>query len=430
MKRIGLIGHSHMGIVLSVGWASLGYEVVSVDWEPDLAAALSRGEFPVAEPRLQELFAKHKQLIKYSADFSFLSGCPVVILARDTPTAADNTINTEILLELSRRALPYFQEGTVFISMSQVPVGFSRKLLSLIRETRPSLKFQFCLWVETLIFGEALRRFLEPEPIIIGLESAEDGLPPKLSEILDNFTCPVLKMGLESAELTKAAINLYLANSLAFTNTLSDLCELSGADIDEIIPALELDRRIGKYAYLRPNLGIGGGNIERDLLMLRTLARDRSLLLSALFSYNHSRFSWLINKLDELVFSQRAVPHLGIWGLAYKENTASLRNSPAIRAIETFASKATLVVYDPLVKEVPGLPARAVVAKDRYQVLKDADVLLIMTNWPEFASIDVPLVKQLMKTPLIIDTVKALAASREVIRKAGIKYCSMGVGRV
>lgn len=426
MKRIGLIGQSHMGIITGLGWASLGYEVMNVDTDPNLAAALSRGQFPIREPRLEELFDKHRHLIQYSSDFSLLSSCPLIILTKDTPTDENNGVKPEVLLELIRRAAPYFRNDVVFVSMSQVPVGFSRTLVSLIREERPGLPFEFYFWVETLILGEAVQRFLEPERIIIGLENPQNDIALKLKEFLAEFHCPVFKMKLESAELTKAAINLYLANSVTFANTLADLCEASGADIDEIIPALRLDRRIGKYAYLRPGLGIGGGNIERDLAMLHNLSPSRPLLLSALLAYNEKRFSWLLKKLDDLVFRGRAAPHLCLWGLAYKKNTASLKNSPALRAVNALSSRATLVVYDPLVNNATALRDRAAVGKDRYEVLKGSDALLIMTDWDEFASIDVLRVKQLMRTPLIIDTVKALASTKEALRDAEIKYCSMG----
>ncbi|OHB23166.1 MAG: hypothetical protein A2939_00295 [Parcubacteria group bacterium RIFCSPLOWO2_01_FULL_48_18] len=417
-----------MGIVSSVGWASLGYGVISVDKDENVVASLGRGVFPVLEPHLEELWKKHHGRITYSPDFSLLQDCPLVILVRDTPTNDDNTGNTDVLVDLVTRALPHVAQNGVFVSMSQVPVGFSRKIIAHIKEKRPDV--QFFMWVETFVFGEAIKRFLEPERIIVGVPDASNKkLPDIFNEALQKFNCPILVMGLESAELTKAAINVYLASSVTFTNTLADLCEATGADIDEIVPALQLDRRIGQYAYLRPSLGIGGGNIERDLAMLGALPQNKKppMFIHTIVDYNARRFDWLKEKIEELVFSHVEHPRISLWGLAYKKNTKSLKNSPALKAIALLKDRATLTAYDPMSKEMPtDQLENIVIAPDKYTVLKDADCLIVLTDWDEFKEFDISKAAALMNKPVIIDTVKLLSQTLRNNSRSEIIYCSMG----
>jgi UDPglucose 6-dehydrogenase len=161
--------------------------------------------------------------------------------------------------------------GAVLAVMSQVPPGFTRALAARIEARRPGLGLRVHYWVETLIFGMALERFLRPERVIVGAAEPARPLPAELAEGLARFGCPVLPMRYESAELTKTAINLYLFGAVTYANTLADLCEEVGADLAEMVPALRLDKRIGAHAYIRPSLGVAGGNLERDLVTLRAL---------------------------------------------------------------------------------------------------------------------------------------------------------------
>jgi UDPglucose 6-dehydrogenase len=306
--------------------------------------------------------------------------------------------------------------------MSQVPPGFTRSLAEQLR----GQDLQVCYWVETLVFGDAVRRALHPERIIIGCSEPRAPLPPALADGLARFGCPVLSMVYESAELTKTAINLYLAGSVTYANTLSDLCESVGARWDEMVPALRLDARIGAAAYLRPGLGIAGGNLERDLATLSGLCAERGVdatYVDALITYNDRRVDWVYRHLQTNVLDGAEAPNLAIWGLTYKKNTRSTKNSPALRVIASIGSRARIRAWDPAI--APGeLQIAAEVVTDAYAATQDADCLLVMADWDQFADVDARRLRGSMRRPLVIDCAGVLERRRSELD--GIEYIGMG----
>jgi UDPglucose 6-dehydrogenase len=255
-------------------------------------------------------------------------------------------------------------------------------------------------------------------------------LPDALADGLARFACPVFQMGYESAELTKMAINLYLIGSVTYANTLADLCEALGADWSEMVPALKADARIGPAAYLRPGLGIAGGNLERDLSTLRRLARANGSsvdtgYLDALSAHHSQRLEWAHRKLADHVFARQPRPTIAVWGLTYKKNTRSTKNSPALRIIADLRARARLRAWDPVIR--PGqLEVGADVVGDGCAALEQADCLLIMADWDEFAAADLGAIRREMRRPLVIDCAGVLGARRAELGRAGIEYVAMG----
>jgi UDPglucose 6-dehydrogenase len=276
--------------------------------------------------------------------------------------------------------------------------------------------------------GRALERFLHPERIIVGCEDPGEALPVVLERGLRRFNCPILTMRYESAELTKAAINLYLASSVTYANTLADLCERTGADWSEVAPALRLDSRIGPAAYLSPSLGIGGGNLERDLIAIRRLAGSSGTdasFIDAILEYNARRTQWVLHKLQQLVFAEVPMPVIAVWGLAYKKNTRSLKNSSSLRVMADLQGRARLQAYDPAVRP-SGARLGTRLTHSRDEALEGADCLLIMTDWDEFASVEPATLRRTMRRPIVIDCVGVLTRRRHELE--GIRYVSMGCG--
>jgi UDPglucose 6-dehydrogenase len=422
----GFLGLSHLGIVSGIGWASFGEPVLAVDPDAAVVGRLNAGDLPVREPGLPELRARSRERLTFTADLGRLGECPLVIVARDVPTDADNRSDLGPVLALLDAAVPHLHQGVVLALMSQVPPGFTRELDLRIRAARPDLAFTLYYWVETLIFGDAVRRVLQPERLIVGCEDPAAPLPPVLQAGLARFGCPILQIGYESAELTKTAINLYLIGAVTYSNTLADLCEAIGADWAEIAPALRLDARIGPAAYLRPSLGIAGGNLERDLVTLGRLAAARGVAapyLDALATANADRFGWVGRKLEEHVFRHRARPTLGVWGLTYKKDTRSTKNSPALRLLADLQGRADVRAWDPAVGAADVQVAAEIVAS-REAVLPGADALLVMADWDDFAAADLDALRRAMRRPLVIDCVGVLEPRRHEM--AGIEYISMG----
>jgi UDPglucose 6-dehydrogenase len=348
-----------------------------------------------------------------------------VIVSRDVPTDAANGSDTAAVLRLIDAAIPHFRPGAVLALMSQVPPGFTRDLGARIEARRPGLGIRLYYWVETLIFGSAVTRFLEPERIIVGAADPALPLPAELAEGLARFGCPILPMRYESAELTKTAINLYLFGAVTYANTLADLCEEVGADWSEMVPALRLDRRIGPAAYIRPSLGVAGGNLERDLVTLRALCATHGVdaaYIETLIQYNGRRYRWVHRQLERRVLAEARPPVIAVWGLAYKKDTRSTKNSMALRVIGDLRGRAEIRAYDPLVGE-SDVAGAATVLPDREATLAGADCLLILTDWDEFAATPRDAFKA-MRRPLVIDCVGVVDPRRTDLD--GVEYLTMG----
>jgi len=426
IQPTGFLGLSHLGLVASIGWASFGDAVVAVDPDRETVELLNQTWLPIHEPGLDELLRRYRSGMVFGTDPGLLATCPLVILSRDIPTDADNASDLTGVEGLVESVIPHLRADATLVIMSQVPPGFTRALAARIRQRRPGEMIHVHYWVETLIVGQAVNRYLHPERIILGCADPVAPLPAALKQGLGRFGCPILPMRYESAELTKTAINLYLASSVTYANTLADLCERIGADWSEVIPALRLDARIGPAAYIRPGLGIAGGNIERDLVTLRNLARARRVdatFIEAIMDHNARRYRWLHEKLQRLVFTDSRVPTIALWGLAYKKNSQSTKNSIALRVLSDLQGRALLRAYDPLVSTL-ATDASASLVATRDDALEGADCLLILTDWDEFAAVDGRVLRQAMRRPVVIDCVGVLEARRDALQ--GIQYISMG----
>ncbi len=421
----GFLGLSHLGLTYGCAWASLRQPVIATDPCTQTVAAANQGELFGHEPGLGELLERHRPWITFTADLRQLAHCPLVLVTQDVPTDDADVSDPGTIERLIETALPYLRPRVVLVVLSQVPPGFTRKLADRLRDARPDLACQLYYWVETLVLGDAVRRALEPERLIIGSAVPSTPLPPILQRALQRFGCPILPMSYESAELTKAAINLYLAGSVTYANTLADLCEAAGADWAEMTPALRLDHRIGSAAYLQPSLGVAGGNLERDLTHLRQLARCHHVqapYLDTLAESNGGRLDWLRRRLDEHVFARQASPTIGVWGLTYKKHTRSTKNAPAARVLAELRGRAHARAWDPAVAAAAGSGVESAATRD--DVLPGADCLLILADWDDFATADLAAIRHAMRYPLVIDCTGVLQPRRHEM--AGIAYVSMG----
>ncbi|HWM76649.1 MAG TPA: GDP-mannose dehydrogenase, partial [Methylomirabilota bacterium] len=338
-ERIGVVGLSHLGLVTSACLSSMGFEVMAVG-DTARATALASGTLPVDEPGLTDLLARTPPT--FSGDFGALEGAETIIVALDTVTDDENRADLSELERHVDRALPWLPADGVVALMSQVPVGYTRALAGRLREKRPDLRSRLYYWVETLVIGEAVARYLRPERIILGGPDwlggpeADHAPEPTLDALVARFGCPVIRMNYESAELCKAAINFYLAASVTYANALADLCEVTGASMTAMLPALRSDRRIGPHAYIRPGLGLAGGNLERDLVQLRELAASHGTdagLPALILERSAARYAWLTRAVDRHVLRAGMRPRIALWGLAYKKNSRSTKNAISLRLL-------------------------------------------------------------------------------------------------
>ena len=425
--HIGVVGLSHLGIVYSAGLASLGFTVTGVDSDKQTVTRLQQGDCIHPEPSLPEMMKELRVKMSFTVEFSKLAECDVVLFAQDTIITETNDIDLSRTHALIDAMIPHLKPGVTIFFMSQVPVGFTRVLYKKISDVRQGLSFHLHYWVEVLVIGDAVASFQKPGRIIIGHRETPASVTHLGLSVLQAFACPILDMRYESAELTKSAINICLATTVTFANTLSDLSEAVGADYQEMIPALRLDKRIGPHAYVRPGLGLSGGHLERDLVALSKLTKKHKLgsaLLDLILRESADRYEWLKECLESQVFAKNPTPRIALWGLSYKKNTDSTHGAPSLKVIADFAMRAELTAYDPVAKLPEDVQVKRVA--DRYEALADADALLILSDWDEFKDLDVAKMKQVMKTLLIIDPLGVLSGISANLAQEQVSYVTMG----
>ena len=399
---VGFAGLSHLGLVSAAALASRGVPVVAFDPSPALVADISRGALPVVEPQLPELLAAVARPV-FTADVTDLRRCAVVYLALDVATDDAGQSDLGPLNRLIDIVWPQLGPDATAVILSQVPPGFTRELARARMSATPrpgALFYQ----VETLIFGRAVERALQPERSMIGCADPSRALPDAFAQVLGVFGCPVLPMRYESAELAKISINFFLVSSISTTNMLAEVCERVGADWSEIAPALRLDARIGSKAYLDPGLGFGGGNLGRDLATVKRISSERGTdtrIIDAWRANSTYRRDWALRLLRA---EMERVPDatLAVWGLAYKQHTASTRNSPSIALLEVLCNW-PVVAYDPAAEIPEALRGQVTAAPDAVSACRNADVLLVMTPWPDFREVALEHVAGAMRGRTIID---------------------------
>ena len=427
---IGVLGLSHLGIVTSAAAAAMGFDVIAVDPDAARCAALERGELPILEAGLPELMSSHRGRVTFSADPSRLSACMVLIVAADVPTGPEHRGDCTLIQRLAETAAAHAAPGATLVINSQVPPGFTRKLGHWLQRERPEASLTVCYQVETLVIGQAIERALHPERLIVGSRSPRAPLPAAYAALLGRCGCPILRMHYESAELAKIAVNMLLASSVCTTNTLAELCEAVGADWDEIVPALQTDRRIGPHAYLQPGLGPSGGNLERDLATFLELARRHQTdagLVQAWLAHSRRQRDWALERLRSHGLLERPDAVIALWGLAYKPGTASLAHAPSLALLAALAGHA-VQAYDPSARLEPGRFPCVQPAASAIDACEGADALVILTPWPAFASANLATVLEHMRGRLILDPSGVLKDARA--HALGFTYLRLGTGQV
>jgi UDPglucose 6-dehydrogenase len=417
---IGFAGMTHLGLVSGVAAAEKGFNLVCYDPDPVRIADLSLCKLPVSEPQLDDLVAKNRQRISFTADISRLQQCDVVYVAPDVATDDKGQSDLATINALLDAVFAATRPETVIVVLSQVPPGFTRGKQ---REGR-ILYYQ----VETLIFGRAVERALYPERYILGCANPGQPLPKIFREFLEAHACPILPMRYESAELAKISINMCLVASVSTANTLAELCEKIGADWSEIVPALKLDKRIGQYSYLAPGLGIAGGNLERDLATVCNFAdqygTDAGVVRAWIANSGHRR-DWPLRVLHAEILSKLDDPVVAVWGLAYKQDTHSIKNSPSIALLGNIGDR-LVRVFDPVVPPSAAPNPRCYGATSELDACAGADVLVIMTPWAQFARVLPAAVAAALRGKTVLDPYRVLDAAS--CRAAGLRYLTLGVG--
>jgi UDPglucose 6-dehydrogenase len=415
---VGFAGMTHLGINSAVATAARGFAVLGYDTDAALVARLNRHDMPIVEPGLDEMVAANKTRLSFTDDPADLARCDVVYIAADVPT--DDLARSDLtpIRTLIGRVAANLRHDAVLVVLCQVPPGFTRQITQVGQER---LLYQ----VETLIFGRAVERALKPERFIVGCADPTKPLPARYREVLEAFDCPILPMRYESAELAKIAINFCLVASISVANTLAEVSEAIGADWAEIVPALRLDRRIGPYSYLEPGLGISGGNLERDLRTIVNLAKERQTdagVVDAWLANSRHRKDWCWRVLRDGILARNPAARIAVLGLAYKENTHSTKNSPALALLAHLASHA-VSVHDPVVPASVVPFARG--SADPIACAAAADALVIATPWPQYRELALEELARVMAGRVLVDPYRLLDGRKAA--SLGFTYHTLGM---
>src|SRR3989344_214556 len=431
--RIAVVGLWHLGEVVSVGLAELGHTVLAIDEDTKVVGNLKRGIPPLPEKDIAERIVRHLKdgSLSFSTDVRGVKDCDAIFLTHDTPVDENDESDIESLRRSSALLSKYMKDDALFVVMSQVPVGTTKKLLESIKKHNPKFTGEAVYVPENLQLGKALACFLSPERVVIGAETESAFL--KLDTIIARVKCPRIRMNIASAEITKHALNSFLATSLSFIYNISDVCEIAGGDVTDVARALRSDPRIGEPAYLDSSLGFSGGTLMRDLRTLSKFAKKNKkplAVIDGVLQTNINRRKILIGRLRRLLPTPLSKATIGILGVTYKPGTSTLRRSLALELIGMLRKeKAKIHVFDPQAsatefKKETGLQLSETAEK----ASRGCHALLLVTAWPEFKDLPLKKIQKAMSPPyLLLDTRNFLKTEEKNIREAGFLY--QGIGR-
>ena len=433
--RIAIIGTGYVGLVSGVCLSDFGHDVTCIDKAVDKIAQLNCGEVPIFEPGLSELIQKNVTAgrLHFATEIETpVAAADVVFLAVGTPSRkSDGHADLTYVFAAAREVAAAVRGFTVIVTKSTVPVGTGDQLERIIREANPDADVAVVSNPEFLREGAAIDDFMAPDRVVVGMN--DDRARTIMADVygaLDPVRHPVLFTSRRTAELTKYAANAFLALKLAYINEIADLCEQVGANVQDVSRGMGLDSRIG-LKFLNAGPGYGGSCFPKDTLALVKTAQDHNApirLIETIVGINETRKRAMARKVERALGGDLRGKTIGILGLTFKPDTDDIRESPALSIVQALLDKgAILKAFDP-----EGMPAaRQAMPELSYErdvdaVADDADALVIITEWKQFRSLDLPQLKARMKQPVLIDLRNIYTPAD--VRGHGFVYESVGRG--
>jgi UDPglucose 6-dehydrogenase len=421
-RSIAVVGVGYVGLTAAACLAYLGHRVVAVDIDDDRIAGLKRGMIPIHEARLPELVADGiaTERLSFTTDLpAALPSADFVFLCVATPPRPDGHADLsflDIAVDQLRAVLP---EAAVVVLKSTVPVGTNQRVAE--RLARPDVSVVSN--PEFLREGLAVDDFLDADRVVVG--STDRAAAAAVAELYGDTPTHVLSTDPATAELVKYATNAFLASRLSFVNELAAIAATVGGRIDDIVAGLGMDHRIGKY-HLSPGPGWGGSCFPKDIRSLQATAADAGVevrLLDAVIAANEDQFDRVAEMVVAAMGGSAHDARVGVLGLTFKAGTDDLRDSPSLAVIDRLAAMgAHMVAFDPIIDTSPAPYIE--LAPDAVSVAIDADALVVLTEWPEFAELELDAIATAMRGDTIVDARNVLDA--RAVEKAGLHYTSVG----
>lgn len=414
--KIAIVGTGYVGLVTGTCFAEIGVNVVCVDTNSEKIEALKNGNIPIYENGLEELVNRNVKAgrLRFTTSLeSCLNEMDVVFSAVGTPPDEDGSADLSYVLAVARTIGRNMQKYVLVVTKSTVPVGTAKKVRAAIQEELDKrnvcIEFDVASNPEFLKEGNAINDFMSPDRVVVGVESERaKELMSKLYKpfLLNNFR--VIYMDIPSAEMTKYAANSMLATRISFMNDIANLCELVGADVNMVRSGIGSDTRIGRK-FLYPGIGYGGSCFPKDVKALIKTAEQNGYqmrVLHAVEEVNEQQKSILFEKLQKYFDNKLEGKTIAMWGLAFKPETDDMREAPALILIDKLLKAGCEVrVYDPAAMEECRRRIGDVVyyAADMYDVVLDADALMLVTEWKEFRLPSWAVIKKTMKKTVVLD---------------------------
>lgn len=430
--NLAFIGAGYVGLVSGTCLAEIGHTVVLVDNNPEKIEKLKNGHIPIYEPGLEDLVKKNVAAGRLSFTTSLkeaTDASQVIFIAVNTPPLPNGRADLSYVAAAAKEIAEVATEYKVIVDKSTVPVKTGERVMQVIAQYNPhGIEFDVVSNPEFLREGSAIEDFMKPDRVVVGVEGERAATIMK--EIYAPLNAPFIETNINSAELIKHASNSFLAMKISFANALARICELSGANIDQVTYGMGLDERIGK-SFLKAGIGYGGSCFPKDVSAFITIAEELGYnfdLLKEVEKINEDMRSLFIQKIEEALWVTKGKT-IALWGLAFKANTDDMRNAPSITIVEQLHKDgATVRAYDPEAQET----ARAVLGdkveyvSSKEEALKGADALVIVTDWDEFKTPNWDEVKSSLKNPIIIDG-RNMFDPKEM-KDLGFTYKSVGRG--
>jgi UDPglucose 6-dehydrogenase len=439
--KISVIGTGYVGLVSGACFSQMGNSVTCVDIDEKKIESLKQGIIPIYEPGLEEMVLKNykSNTLAFTTDAkSAIVNSHICFIAVGTPMGEDGSADLQYVLAVAKTIGESMEDYLVIVDKSTVPVGTADKVRETIQsalDTRGvTIEFDVVSNPEFLKEGAAIQDFMRPDRVVIGAESQ------KAFDMMHNLYAPFMKtrdrfitMDIKSAEMTKYTANAMLATKISFMNEIANICELVGADVNQVRNGIGSDSRIG-YSFIYPGCGYGGSCFPKDVQALAKTAKDYGYepkILDAVEAVNYAQKKVISSKVIKHFGTELKGKIFAVWGLAFKPETDDMREASSITIInELTALGAQVVAYDPKAR----YEAENFYLKDntsieykegKYDVLKDADALILITEWQEFRSPDFDEIKRLLKSPIIFDGRNQF--DKKHMNQMGFEYYQIGV---
>ena len=429
-----IVGAGYVGLVTAAVFSQLGNKVFCVDVVPHKVKMLKKGQIPFYEPSLAEYIdrnIKNKRLFFTTSYRESVPNSQVVFICVGTPPKSDGEADLSYLFAAVEQTAKNLKGYTLIAIKSTIPIGFEDDLEDTVKKYA-KVKFEFAANPEFLREGTAIEDTLHPDRIVIGTASK------KGQKILLQLHAPIsgqrIICDIRSAQLIKYASNSLLATKVSFANAIATLCEKTGADVEKVLEGVGADKRIGR-SFLYPGVGYGGSCLPKDVLAFIATSRHFDYdfqLLKAVDDINEGQIESFINKVKKALGLKGDIGNLSqvkvaVLGLAFKPNTDDMRDAPSVKIINHLLDLgAQVTAYDPQAMEnAKRILPKIEYAKDVYSAIKDKDVMVVVTEWPQFSQIDLARAKKLLRRPIIIDGRNMF--DREKVKESGFSY--FGIGR-